>query len=161
MKLFDKALRKTINELKADLRVKQRHIDQLISTIAVNDKEARRIQLDHDAEIAKVRKFFEDEIEAVRIREANKWKVIVNEKEDELIRDRKFIADNKSTYDYLKEREADLEETISSMRIKVQSAGNLTKEVIQTLLSGTERWESYSTRHLKNDSKVLANLENI
>ena len=119
------------------------------------EKQIEDMQLDHDIEIEKQQKFYNKALIKVRETEKKQWATVLSERDD-IIRDLRLqINEKKELFQYLKEREQELENIINIVGTKLKAFAELVGSGYGGLNQTFSHLHSYNKRHLKNDAKII------
>ena len=119
----------------------------------LEDKFSKGI-LEKDNEINNLHEHYKREIERVRIQEANKWKALLNERDDEIRYLREDKERRREAINKFEKMVQDFENMYTTTRIEIQAAGEYQKKADQKLLKGSFEWDSFTKNYKKIFPKV-------
>jgi len=107
-----------------------------------------------DAAIKNIHVHYKSEIHMVRRQEGDKWKALLEERDDEITKLRENKENIREAVKKFEKMKQDFEETFTVTRLELESAGNYIKKGQQKLLTGSVSWERFSDQYKKTMPKV-------
>ena len=146
MKILQNSKKKRDTKLRAKIHIEYRK--QYENKLA-------QIMSQHEDEIEDQQKFFNKAITKVREIEKKQWITLLSERDEIIKALRLQINESKKLFQYLKEREQELDTIINLCGTKFKANVELIAQAYGSIESAFGQVDKYNRKHLKNDEKVI------
>jgi hypothetical protein len=153
MKFFNKILKSNNTQLKANLREISKQRDKLLVDVYNFKNDIKSIQENNSKTLSEQRAFFNSELDRVRYIEGEKWKVIVDKRDENIKALQKTVDDNDSFFNFLKERDTAFKEMVAAVNTRWKAGSTLYSEGDQFFLAAGSKYEEYERKYLKYDKE--------
>lgn len=119
------------------------------------ERQIAELQIKHETEIKDQHKFFSKQLGKVRDLEKKQWITILAKRDDIIKNLQTQINDKKELFQYLKNREQELENITNIIGTKYKAFAELVDSGYGGIQQVFGHLQSYNKKHLKNDNKII------
>lgn len=128
--------------------------------IDINQLAINELKKGNANEITKLHQFYKIEIDKIESQFEQKYKNSLDIRDQRIDKLEKSVNENKELFEYLKEREQDLDNVINLIGTKLKGFSELVTSGYQSIENSYSKVDGYNRKHLKKDQKILDTIKN-